>query len=240
MPPGCSTVYWNFARFALLTSFSICLMGCANQTSVTRPRAPGVAVVSSDSWVFEWGEADETEVDPHECLADGLEDRNVDVISQREFLTTAFPDMAPDKVPRTPEYLEISLAHPTVRRRVADRGIEYLVYVTGEIDYENGWATGSCGLASAGLGCWAYGEVDKTSRLNAVVIDTHMAQQFNTQTAENTGKTWIVIIGIVPVWNEADSRTGACIELANNIYQMLSAERPRWKINAISQVEAPK
>jgi hypothetical protein len=241
MPSGFLAMYWNLASYTLLISFFIYLPGCTNQKSITQPRAPGVAVVSSSGWVFEWGEGDEAEVDPHICLAKGLSARNVDIIHQDEFLATAFPNMAPDKAPRTPEYLELALKHPEVRQRVANRGIEYLVYVTGKIDYENAAWTGGCAAGPpVGGGCWYYGEVDKTSLLNAVVIDTHLAQQFNEQSTENSGKDWAAILGIVPVWHVSDPRHGACIEMANNIYQMLRTESRHWKINTVLQVETAK
>jgi hypothetical protein len=218
---------------ALLASVLINLSGCANQAAL--PRTPVIAVVSSESWVFEWKEYDETEVDLHICIAKALHARNADVVSQNEFMAIAFPNMHPDKAPRTPEFLEIALTHPEVHQRVADRGIEYLVYVTGEIDYENGWLAGGC---TYGGGCFFYGEEDETSRLTAVLIDTKLAQRFSQHSAEKMGQTWVSVIGVVPIWNEAEPGKDACIELSDNIYSTLKAESNRWNNNRVEQAEA--
>jgi hypothetical protein len=214
----------NRLALALLPlTLSVCLGGCANQNASSKkiPPAPSLAIVSSETWVFEWGdEADTSESDLNECLQRELESRNADVVSEADFLGAAFPNLDPATAPRTPEFLELALGHPEVNQRITNLGIEYIVYVTGTVDYENAWVDGGC--ASQG-GCLIVGAVNKTSRLTAVVIDVQSARRFGQTTMDDSGISWAAIIIAIPVWNVADTRGPACADLADEVLLMLHA-----------------
>ena len=219
---------------------TIQLSGCSSNTVIapepaTKP-GPSIAVVSSASWVFEWGEYDENQTGLNECLEQGLAARNADVVSQHEFMTTLFPGMSLERVPRSPEYIAIALRHPDVQTRLAASGIEYIVHITGELDYENPWGIGQC---MGNAGCWSYYEEYETSEVTAIILDTRSGAVFGQHSAEQTEKSWSAFLGYVAIWYDAKPHTDSCAEVADNIYTVISAESHRWNQHLNAKGDTP-
>ncbi len=214
-----------FINIACMAVVTLNLAGCATQLpQPTLQRTPVVAVIGSESWVFEWDQAEnKTEVGIEKCLARELRQRNADVVSQSEFMALAFPDLPEGTAPQTPDYLEIALSDSGVRERLASRGLEYIVHVTGTITLDDSRFAGGCAAAMDAGGCFLYATEEKTSELKAIIIDTHAAQRLGEQEAGYTEKGWAVVIAVFPAWNRAEPQKQACTNLADKIQASLSA-----------------
>jgi hypothetical protein len=202
-------------------------MGCASSPR-ERPAGTGptIAVVTGEEWVFEMEARDTAEKNLDQCLERELQADGANVVSQAEFLSVAFPDLPHDIAPRSPEYIKLALTRADVRKRLADLGVRYIVYVVGTREMPENWRdmVVTCQQTNTPMPACVGGiEYSQTSWLTAVVIDAEDLQIFDKIRANHTGQSWALVPVVpIPIWNEAETRGIACNALAKQVHKVIA------------------
>jgi len=162
--------------------------------------------------------------DIEECLVSRIHDvaPEIVLIPQRVIRDALFPLLEPATAPETEEEFAALLSREEVRRRLASRGLRYLVAFAGET-MRPGWKGGIlCGGGGAGsgpvggAGCFGFAWQDETTALSATIwslADANVAQREDAK-AEGTS---VVPAFLLPVPILAQTRQEACNELGSRI-----------------------
>ncbi len=86
------------------------------------------------------------------CIRDGIRKTHpaLRIVPPDEFRHTAFPDLAPEAAPKSPEYLGMLLSDPVFRERIMPLNIRYLIAIGGDKQVKtSGGAVGFAASAPA-------------------------------------------------------------------------------------------
>jgi hypothetical protein len=149
------------------------------------------------------------------------------IVSPDEFRRTAFPNLAPEAAPNSPEYLDLLLNHASFRERISSLGIRYLISVRGGTEQKGEVSGGGIGGGGAAVlvigGSW-----DRKTELVASVIDLKQETASGEIKASASGRPWFfavlpspLVLGM-PAFTEAK----ACGELGQALAKFLAGENP--------------
>lgn len=162
------------------------------------------------------------------CIRTALNERHptLRIVPPDKFRRTAFPDLAPEAAPHSPEYLSLLLMHPVFLKRIAPLGIRYLISVSGGTEQnvtisELGALGGP--HAAVPLYIWA---ADRQTRLVASILDLTQTRAAGEVRTEVSGCPWFAIIGIFPLGLPAFTESRACGELGEGIAKFLAGQSP--------------
>jgi hypothetical protein len=162
--------------------------------------------------------------DIEECLVSRIHDvaPEIFLIPQRAIRDALFPLLEPATAPETEEEFAALLFREDVRRRLASRGLRYLVAFAGDTmrpDWKGGILCGAGGAGSGpvgGGGCFGFAWQDETTALSATIwslADANVAQREDAK-AEGTS---VVPAFLLPLPILAQTRQEACNELGSRI-----------------------
>lgn len=162
--------------------------------------------------------------DIEECLVSRIHDvaPEIVLIPQRAIRDALFPLLEPATAPETDEEFAALLAREEVRRRLASRGLRYLVAFAGGTmrpDWKGGILCGGGGAGSGpvgGAGCFGFAWQDENTALSATIwslADVNIMQREDVK-AEGTS---VVPAFLLPVPILARTKQGACNELGLRI-----------------------
>ena len=145
----------------------------------------------------------------------------VRVLSPAEFREAMFPGFDAAAVPGTSETLALLMDHPEFRSRLESHGIRYLVLLRGgtkairhgEIVCDGGYGGGGC------IGAYWW---DKSTDLEAFIMDTLQGTIIKEITATANGTPWIGVILIAPVGFPVSTEYPACQAIGESIASYLS------------------
>ena len=86
---------------------------------------------------------------------------------------------------------------------------------TTELEYDFGSIT--CAASYGGGGCFGVVNYDKTSDLSVIVVDVDTTRRLVNLGAESTGARMISVVGVIPLWYDAPTRSAACRSLAEQL-----------------------
>ncbi len=221
----------RFVTWALVIILST--SGCTTLTAEIDPSGipapavepiPAIVVVDSPRWDFRWtAEWSGTETGLADCLTSELADRQnqYDLISANTFKQAAFPNLSADLAPDSPKYVKLALTHPDVQKRLQALRIKYLIYIAGTTEVTHDWGDVACYFGYGFGGCGGLIVADQTSDLSAMIMDIDASGSITNVEATNQGKNWLVVLGVLPIWNEAPTRQAACQDLARKVIEDL-------------------
>lgn len=190
----------------------------------------GVAVVL-DRFSNEFSVDKEDEISG--CISEAIHQYhpNLLIVPPAEFRRTAFPDLAPEATPRSPEYLALLLNHPEFRGRIASLGIRYLISVGGGTHQQERDSYGGCGGGYGGVGCFGVWTWDRESRLAASVLDLKETRAAGEVHVSTSGRPWFAYVGSIPPFGiplglPAPTETRACSELGEAVAKFLAGDNP--------------
>jgi hypothetical protein len=173
-------------------------------------------------------EAAEIEARLGQCVSDALGEcaPGARVIATAEFAREVFPNVPPERVPRSPESLLDLASNPEFRARAAALGLRYLVIATGatQMPHTGGIACfgGYGGAACLGLVIW-----HRDSQLAAVVLDLASEQLLQGPEAEASGHAWFAALGIFPLGMPPGfTRARACSGFGRAVAEALATGAP--------------
>jgi hypothetical protein len=228
---------WHSPRgWRAITLICIALLG-PGCTSITTQLSPRVAngIAPGDGltvilYLYRDMPMDEMEA-AEEKIAGCVEDavraahRDVRVVPPEEFRRAAFPGLAFEEIPRSPEFLTQLVTNPTFQERIAPLGLRYVVIVTGGTEQKGG-GMGICGAGGRGAGCLALIVFDRRSQLGAFILDVKQVRMANEFQLEAGGHPWLAIIGIFPIGLPAFTKHRACEEFGDTVVGALTSPPP--------------
>jgi hypothetical protein len=206
------------------------LCACAGTPSATVTNDPvavsksAIVVVDSPRWDFRWdSEWSGAETGLADCLISELADRQnqYDLLPSATFKRVAFPNLSADHAPDSPEYVKLALTHPDVQKRLQALRVKYMIYIAGTTEVTHDWGDVACGFGAGAGGCAGMVVADQTSELSAMIMDIQASGNITNVMAATEGKNWLVVLGILPIWNQAPTRRAACEVLANKVIEKL-------------------
>lgn len=162
------------------------------------------------------------------CIRDGIRRAHpaLRVVPPDEFRRLAFPDMAPDAAPRSPQYLGILLDNATFRERIAPLNLHYLVAIGGETHVkETGGAVAGAAPGPGGaflFGAWVW---KRDTRLVASILDLKQGGSAAEMNTTARGTAWLVLIQGLPLGAPAFTEAKACAALGNKVARYLGEPR---------------
>ena len=160
------------------------------------------------------------------CVAKGMRHANLDVrvVPPDEFRRVAFPDLAFEEIPRTPESLTQLVANPTFQARIAPLALRYLVIVTGGTAESAG--TGGFVATTPYPGAFGFLVWERRSNLGALVLDVKQARTAEELRVEASGHPWFAIIGWLPVGVPVFTKHRACEEFGDAVAEAIANPPP--------------
>lgn len=157
------------------------------------------------------------------CVAKAMGKANspLRIISADKFRGTAFPGMSFTGAPHSPEYLSRLVSHPAFQARVTPLGLRYLVIVDGESTSQSSGDI-VCGGGYGGAGCFGVKIWEKSSRMEALILDIKGSAPAAEVTATAQKKAWFAVIGIIPIGMPASPESEACAILGEEIVNFIA------------------
>jgi hypothetical protein len=159
------------------------------------------------------------------CISDSIlkAHPNLQIIPADEVRRAAFPDLAPEEIPLSPESLTLLLQGPQLRDRMAQMNVRYLIVVGGSTQEKAGpWGYGSGGVGAVG-GSW-----DRRAHLSAALVDVRQNSVREVEVTA-TGHAFFGIVGAggegggmaFPIIIPAFPESRACSDLGEAVAQLL-------------------
>jgi len=213
-----------------LLALTFLLIGCAAPTAdsniVSEPQPSAIVPDAAALFVFvrEFSfDHDFDDIKDEEnvlaCVQQAVNEeyRSQRIIAFDEFSRTAFIGVAPESVPRKPEYYTALLESTQFRQRTGSLGLRYIVFVGGvekKADYSS---FGGCGAQA----CVAYMQWERASYLGASVLDLKEPAPAEKLEAAASGTAWLAIAGIFPIGLPSMPTSVACDALGTQVARFL-------------------
>lgn len=213
--------------------FVLLVAGCASsgpelaEKSQAQSPKQAITVIRSDTFQFDWGkEIKPVRADLERCATNAIETHFPDLhfVSREEFTKTAFPDLPINSAPTDLRYIRVVLDSPTVRQRLEQLNLRYIVYVGGhtEIAASHSWVMigGYMAATAAGISTW-----EKETEVSALVFDLKNPRGTTRTEDRGEGTSWVA--GLFPfiIGMPTSSEHRACKQLGEQLVHTLSAAR---------------
>lgn len=237
-PPGGNSCH-RLIRPVLISLLAIFAFASCATTNVRQTQKTPMALSSNDAIAIVldhfWYSPGSERIGESlaECVAGATSQKapGLRVLSPAVSREAIFPGFEAAAVPGTPETVALLMDHPEFRSRLESHGIRYLVLLRGgtratrhgEISCEAGyrWEGGCYGL-------WWW---DKTTVLEAVIMDSQQRGVANEITVTAKGKPWIAIILVAPVGIPVSTEYPACQAIGESIASHLSGRGSGTSVN---------
>jgi hypothetical protein len=171
-----------------------------------------------------------TEQEIVSCMSDSIHKvlPTLQIIPAAAVRRAAFPDLAPEEIPLSPESLTILLQGSDLRERMAQLHVRHLIVVEGHTKQKaEPSLVGTPGAGAVGI-AWA-----RRAHLSAVLVD--LRENWRREvTVDATGRPWVGIVGgggyggglALPIVIPAFPEARACGDLGEALAQWLAEAPP--------------
>jgi len=149
----------------------------------------------------------------------------LDVYPDDEFMDALFPWFEPRTAPQGPEGLPDLLEKPGVTERMAESGVRYIVWVTGDTERSGSGGSLSCAIAPGGGGCFGLAWWQNDSIYEASIWDIRDGKSAGEIRATVKGTSVIPAI-IIPIPLIARTQAAACKGLARELRKFIVDSGP--------------
>lgn len=143
------------------------------------------------------------------------------LVSEEEFIRTAFPGLPPDAAPLSNESLRTSPQLGELREQVSALAVRYLIVVDGGTVQRDRSGGGYCGAWYRGGGCFGFWIWRRESVLSASLYDLQQAVSVGSVRVTVRGRPWVTVIAVVPVGLPAFTESWACGKLGAGVVKLL-------------------
>jgi hypothetical protein len=214
----------------LITSIAAAslLAGCSSTTMIDdyRPTTEPIELESGEKIAI-LGRRDaghyETDGGFIECLVKKLDRSDLQVLSEQEFVDAFYPWFEPRTAPKHLKRLKRLMQEPVIQDKVRAEQIRYLVWLDGEVESEDVVGTMTCGMTSAGGGCFGYTSWDKNVMFEAVVWDLEDLTEEARIRVDAEGTSYVIGI-VAPIPLLTPVKGDACDGMGDQLRSYFSTE----------------
>ena len=203
------------------------LAGCGSMTTVDEYRPTTEPMVLEDSEkVAVLGRRDAghyvTDRSFIECLVKRMEDSSFEVMPEQEFVDALFPWFEPRTAPKHLRRLQRIMQEPSVRAKVEEKKIGYLVWLDGEVETEGVNGAMTCGMMPT-AGCFGFTSWDKTVMFEAIVWDMNDLTEEARIRVDSEGTSYVIgIVAPIPLLTRAENQ--ACVGMGDQLRSYFTME----------------
>jgi len=207
-------------RTGLLTVFGLSLGACVTsrvedtrQVDTGLEEGEGIVIMAKSYHL-----GNETESDFIDCVGDAISrgSSGLRVVPNYEFVDALFPWFEPRTAPADTKSLPDLMARPGVARKIADKGVRYVVWLDGDTDRVGGGGSLSCAAGPGGGGCFGFAWWQNDAKYEASVWDLSGLEDAGTISADYSGTSFLPAI-VVPIPLVARTQSRACKGLSEQL-----------------------
>lgn len=167
----------------------------------------------------------ETEGNFVECVANVVGGGNdgITVVPEQEFLDAMFPFFEPRTAPMRTTHLKQLMEIDQAKERLAQYGIEYIVWLDGLTQRSQQAGTISCTIGPGGGGCFGFGTWQDDSNFEAEVWDLDTLESVGSISTDAVGQSYMPAL-VVPIPLIARVEANACSGLGNQLKQFIAGK----------------
>ena len=167
----------------------------------------------------------ETEGNFVECVANVVGGGNdgINVVPEQEFLDAMFPFFEPRTAPMRTTHLKQLMEIDQAKERLAQYGIEYIVWLDGLTQRSQQAGTISCTIGPGGGGCFGFGTWQDDSNFEAEVWDLDTLESVGSISTDAVGQSYMPAL-VVPIPLIARVEANACSGLGNQLKQFIAGK----------------
>jgi len=167
----------------------------------------------------------ETEGNFVECVANvvGGGKDGITVVPEQEFLDAMFPFFEPRTAPMRTTHLKQLMEIDQAKERLAQYGIEYIVWLDGLTQRSQQAGTISCTIGPGGGGCFGFGTWQDDSNFEAEVWDLDTLESVGSISTDAVGQSYMPAL-VVPIPLIARVEANACSGLGNQLKQFIAGK----------------
>jgi hypothetical protein len=213
--------------FALLAATFI-LGGCGSMTTVDdyRPTTEPIYIGASEK-VAILGRRDAghyvTDRGFIECLVGRMENSEFQVMPEEEFVDALFPWFEPRTAPKNLTRLRKIMQEPSVRKKIDEQQISYLVWLDGEVESHGVTGAMHCGVGPTGAGCFGFTSWDKQVMFEAIVWNMVDLTEEARIRVDSEGTSYVIgLVAPIPLLTRAESQ--ACQGMGDQLKSYFAQE----------------
>jgi len=167
----------------------------------------------------------ETEGNFVECVANVVGGGNdgINVVPEQEFLDAMFPFFEPRTAPMRTTHLKQLMEIDQAKERLAQYGIEYIVWLDGLTQRSQQAGTISCTIGPGGGGCFGFGTWQDDSNFEAEVWDLDTLESVGSISTDAVDQSYMPAL-VVPIPLIARVEANACSGLGNQLKQFIAGK----------------
>lgn len=214
-------MYKIFACLFLLATLTAC-----TTTEIDEFRQGTTSITAGESIVILGRRQNnnyETEGNFVQCVANivGGGSNGITVVPEQEFLDAMFPFFEPRTAPMRTTHLKQLMEVEQAKERMADYGIEYIVWLDGLTQRSQQAGTISCTIGPGGGGCFGFGTWQDDSNFEAEVWDMDTLESVGSISTDANGQSYMPAL-VVPIPLIARVEANACNGLGNQLKQFIT------------------
>lgn len=165
----------------------------------------------------------ETETGFVNCVADVVSSGQdgIPVVPEREFLDAMFPFFEPRTAPMRTSHLEQVVNQDMAARKLAEFGVEYIVWVDGMTQRTDQNGSITCTVGPGGGGCFGFGTWTDDSSFEAEIWDLDNLSTVGSISTDANGQSYMPAV-VVPIPLIARVEANACSGLGRQLKQFIN------------------
>lgn len=211
----------------LLTSVLLLCLTCAcTTTEIDEFRQAETSIGTNESIVILGRRQNndyETESKFVQCVGNVIAEGNdgIRVVPEQEFLDALFPFFEPRTAPMRTGHLKQLMDIEIAKQRIAEFGIEYIVWLDGLTQRGDSAGTISCTIGPGGGGCFGFGTWEDDSNFEAEIWDMDTLDLVGSISTDANGQSYMPAL-IVPIPLIARVEANACSGLGKQLKQFIT------------------
>ncbi|WHI48735.1 hypothetical protein [Microbulbifer sp. VAAF005] len=208
----------------LLVAAIIFISGCTTVVIDEYRRSDGELAEGDSVVILGRRHSSEYETEPDLIACVGRELHNpelgVNIIPEQDFVDFMYPWFEPRTAPMHVRSLDRLMENESVRERMENYGVKYIVWIDGSTETTASAGSISCTISTGGAGCFGFGTWDKESDYEAAVWDFRDRELSGKLSADAKGTSYMPAI-VVPIPLIARVQNNACKGMALQLQQFL-------------------
>ncbi|WP_444940036.1 hypothetical protein ACJJI3_13600 [Microbulbifer sp. ZKSA004] len=208
----------------LLVAAIIFISGCTTVVIDEYRRSDGELAEGDSVVILGRRHSSEYETEPDLIACVGRELHNpelgVNIIPEQDFVDLMYPWFEPRTAPMHVRSLDRLMENESVRERMENYGVKYIVWIDGSTETTASAGSISCTISTGGAGCFGFGTWDKESDYEAAVWDFRDRELSGKLSADAKGTSYMPAI-VVPIPLIARVQNNACKGMALQLQQFL-------------------
>ena len=142
------------------------------------------------------------------------------IVAERQFADQLYPWLEPRTMPRESADLSAFMARPGVAEAIRNKGVRYMIWLSGQTLREGSGGSLSCAAGPGGAGCFGVAWWQNNSEYTASVWDINELSDMGAMKANVRGTSVIPAL-VIPIPIIARTRQKACDSLAGQLRDYL-------------------